>query len=70
MTFSSIAVHKPSFSGALTQIAARLALAAKRRAKYRQTVKELSALSLHELDDIGVARGDIHAIAREAMNQI
>jgi len=31
---------------------------------YLQTVKELSALTNHELNDIGISRSDIHAIAR------
>ena len=32
-------------------------------AKAKQTIKELSALSDKELNDIGIARGDIHSIA-------
>ena len=31
---------------------------------YLQTVKELSALTNSELNDIGISRGDIRAIAR------
>ena len=34
--------------------------------KVRATIKELSALSDHELRDIGISRGDIYAIAHEA----
>ena len=34
--------------------------------KYNRTVSELSALSNRELDDLGLARGDIARIAREA----
>lgn len=33
---------------------------------YRRTVSELSALSNRELDDLGIARGDIPFIARRA----
>lgn len=33
------------------------------RAKVRQTIKDLSALSDYELNDIGIARGDIRNIA-------
>lgn len=36
------------------------------QAKVRATIKELSALSNHELHDIGITRGDIYAIAHEA----
>ena len=32
-------------------------------AKVRQTIKELSALSTRELNDIGISRGDIYNIA-------
>lgn len=31
---------------------------------YRQTVKELSALSNRELADLGLSRGDIRSVAR------
>ena len=33
---------------------------------YRTTVSELSRLSVRELDDLGISRGDIARIAREA----
>lgn len=33
---------------------------------YRTTVSELSRLSVRELDDLGINRGDIARIAREA----
>ena len=36
------------------------------RRRYRQTVRELQGLSDRELSDIGVARWQIHAIARQA----
>ena len=35
----------------------------KRRRNIRQTIKTLSALTNHELNDIGIARGDIWHIA-------
>ena len=31
---------------------------------YRRTVNELNALSTRELDDLGIARSDIPAVAR------
>ena len=37
---------------------------AERRASYKQTYKELSKLNDHELNDIGICRGDISNIAR------
>ena len=33
---------------------------------FRKTYRELSALSDHELRDIGIGRGDIYSVAREA----
>lgn len=35
--------------------------------RYNRTVNELSALSNRELSDLGIARGDIHRVAREAV---
>lgn len=32
--------------------------------RYRRTVKALSHLSTHELNDMGICRGDIDSIAR------
>lgn len=34
--------------------------------RYRLTVNELSRLSTHELNDLGICRADIPAIARKA----
>lgn len=33
---------------------------------YRETVDQLSRLSRHELDDLGIAPGDINRIARKS----
>lgn len=35
--------------------------------EYRKTVAELRALDTRELEDLGIARGDITRIAREAV---
>lgn len=35
---------------------------------YRNTVAELNSLSQRELDDLGIGRGDIKRIARQAVN--
>ena len=38
----------------------------KRRRNIRQTISQLSALSTHDLNDIGIARGDIWHIAHQS----
>ena len=35
--------------------------------RYRDTVSELSRLSNRELDDLGIARGNIPQVARKAL---
>ena len=35
--------------------------------RYRETVNELSRLSNHELDDLGIARGEIPYVARRSV---
>ncbi|MCT6870607.1 MAG: DUF1127 domain-containing protein [Bartonella sp.] len=35
--------------------------------RYRSTVNELSRLSTHELNDLGITRAEITAIARRAV---
>ncbi len=35
--------------------------------RYRNTVNELSRLSTHELNDLGISRYDIQAVARKAL---
>ncbi len=40
--------------------------AVERRRVYTQTVRELSGLSDRDLTDLGLARGNIHELAREA----
>lgn len=49
---------------ARTRAAIRTNLA--RRAEYNRVYNELARMSQRDLDDIGVARGNIDAIAREA----
>lgn len=44
-----------------------LADASARRAAYRATVKELRALGDRELDDLGLSRWDIDAVARRSV---
>lgn len=52
--------------GLFADLMADLRLGAKRRAVYRATVTELSALSTRELADIGMGRSDIRGVARKA----
>ena len=35
--------------------------------RYRDTVSELSRLSNRELNDLGIARSDIHMVARKSI---
>jgi uncharacterized protein YjiS (DUF1127 family) len=35
--------------------------------RYRSTVRELEQLSTRELDDIGIARGDIYRVSRNSI---
>jgi len=44
----------------------RINAAVQRYRLMRRTFAELSALSDRELDDLGIARGDLYAIARES----
>ncbi|MBB3659278.1 uncharacterized protein YjiS (DUF1127 family) [Rhizobium sp. BK650] len=37
--------------------------------KYRQTVAELGRMSSRELNDLGIARGDIREVARAAIGR-
>lgn len=37
-----------------------------RRSMYRRTVRELSALSVRDLADLGLTQGMIHGVARSA----
>ena len=44
----------------------RLGAEIKRRRNIRQTINELSRLTNHELNDIGLSRGDIRFIAHQS----
>lgn len=66
-----VSTEQPSLISVAAYRAARLfdaiAEAAQQRAAYTQTVAELSALTDRELNDLGIARTDIQAIARKAV---
>lgn len=49
----------PSIAGWLKRIRNEM----KRRADIRATIKQLSALSDRELNDMGLSRGDIYSVA-------
>ena len=54
----------------LARLRAEWRHAARRRAVYRQTHAELSALNTRELADLDIARSDILRIAREAAEAV
>ena len=68
-TMTTNTVRAFNFGNALRTVAAALADARARRAKYVQCVTELNALTDRELADIGIARSMITAVAREASLQ-
>ena len=59
LTMAADSIGLPGLANWFKKINAKLA----HRAKVNQTIKELSRLSTHELNDIGIARGDIYNIA-------
>lgn len=67
------AIARPQIFGmthAVAKFAADVRLRYARHHAFTQTVKELSQLTDAELNDIGVARGDIHDIATAAANAL
>jgi len=52
--------------GLFSDLMTDLRMMMKRRAVFRATTEELSALSSRELADIGMGRSDIRAVARKA----
>lgn len=62
-TLTTNTTHRESFFATAFDALARTI---RQRRMYRTTVTELSRLSLRELDDLGIAPGDIQRIAKEA----
>lgn len=58
--------HRPTLAQRIALWREQIRIARRRRAVYRQTHWELSQLSDRELSDLGLSRGRIGAIAREA----
>lgn len=67
---SSNTVSGFSFSAMLHNAAEAYKTARARRALYNRTYDELASLSDRDLADIGVARSDIQAIARQEAAQV
>ena len=65
-TVSNTYFPAPTLRGNITQIWQTMRDNAAKRAVYRQTVKELDALSNRELADLGLSRSSIRSIAIEA----
>jgi uncharacterized protein YjiS (DUF1127 family) len=67
--FANFAGSEPKTGAQLSRILGFLkksfAMSPERRA-YLDTLRELQSLSDRELDDIGISRGDIQHVAREA----
>lgn len=63
---STMSTAEAGLSARLTQVLAHLAERRRQNAAYRQTLAELSAMSDRDLADIGLRRGMIDDVAREA----
>jgi len=59
-----------SFARRIARVLDALRQQRTRRAVYRNTYDELSALSGRELADLGIARSDVAAIARRAAQEV
>jgi len=55
---------------AVSALTERVAAAHHRRIRYHQCIRELSACSDRDLNDLGIARSDIKRIAREARDSV
>jgi len=55
---------------AVSTLTRRIAATHHRRIKYRQCIRELSACSDRDLNDLGIARSDITRLAREARDGV
>jgi len=56
----------PALSDRVAAALRQFRVARERRALYRRTVAELSALSNRDLADLGIGRSEIHGLAHEA----
>jgi uncharacterized protein YjiS (DUF1127 family) len=67
---SDIRAHGPSIRDRLFNLRDALAHRAAQRKAYRQTFDELTRLSNRDLADMGINRGMIPAIARQAADEV
>lgn len=59
-----------TFSDVVQPILGNTAKRYRQHRTYRQTVSELRALSQRELDDLGISRSSIRAIAKQAATEV
>ena len=59
LIYTADKIGLPSLAGWFKKVNAKRAY----NARVRQTIKELHQLTDHELNDIGIARGDIYGVA-------
>jgi uncharacterized protein YjiS (DUF1127 family) len=62
--YSHTGVHRPTLAERVQTMIAQVGRFRARRAIYLKTLRELSALSDRELNDIGISRYDIEDVAR------
>lgn len=63
---STHAAHRGTAFDRIATLTSRIATALRERRLYRATFNGLSALSNRELADLGLTRGEIHAVARKS----
>lgn len=65
MAYAATKIAGSALAERVSNFRARWADASKRRAAYYRSLHEMAALSDRELQDLGIARGDLRMIARE-----
>ncbi|WP_247743339.1 DUF1127 domain-containing protein [Shimia sp. R10_1] len=61
----SLHIEAVDFVGRFARMVETWRLNQKRASSYRKTVKELNKLTVRELADVGLSRGDIERVARQ-----
>lgn len=64
------ALTQNAFSGYVSALVISTRARIARRRVYRQTLRELSALSTRELQDLGLSRSEIRRVAWQAANDL
>lgn len=65
--FNTTNTQQNTFFSGLSHAVSALALRWKQHRQYRETLNGLSALSDRELADLGLSRGELHAVAHDAV---